>query len=104
MRGMRFLRGRRGRGEDIKTNLIDITTNKLVALYFACSSNPGKTGYVYCFIGNFFNINNSLQVLHHDEMYNDLNDLINNNDFRDKFMNDLIRFEMSYEKHPKPMR
>jgi hypothetical protein len=81
----------------IKTNLIDITTNKLIALYFACSSNPGKNGYVYCFNGNFFNINNCIQVLRYDEMHNDLENLLINDDFRDNLMKDLIQFEKPYE-------
>lgn len=33
----------------IPTRLIDITTNPLVALYFACQGNPGKDGVVFIF-------------------------------------------------------
>ncbi|MBO4539806.1 MAG: FRG domain-containing protein [Clostridia bacterium] len=35
---------------DCPTRLLDITTNPLVALYFACSNNFNDNGIVYCFI------------------------------------------------------
>lgn len=36
----------------LPTNLIDITSNPLVALYFACLNNIDDTGYVYVFKGD----------------------------------------------------
>lgn len=36
----------------LPTNLIDITSNPLVALYFACLNNIDETGYVYVFKGD----------------------------------------------------
>lgn len=33
----------------VPTRLLDITTNPLVALYFACAENPGADGEVYAF-------------------------------------------------------
>ena len=33
----------------VPTRLLDVTTNALVALFFACNSNPDRDGTVYCF-------------------------------------------------------
>ena len=40
----------------IKTRLLDVTLNPLVALYFSSISNPEKDGYIFFFIENFLDI------------------------------------------------
>jgi len=40
----------------VKTRLLDVTLNPLVALYFAASSNPEEDGYIFFFIENFLDV------------------------------------------------
>lgn len=40
----------------LPTELLDITLNPLVALYFACESNSGEDGYVYLFNNTPYNM------------------------------------------------
>lgn len=40
----------------VKTRLLDVTLNPLVALYFAASSNPDADGYIFFFIENFLDV------------------------------------------------
>lgn len=52
----------------VKTRLLDVTLNPLVALYFAASSNPEEDGYIFFFIENFLDVSpykdfHSLDVL-----------------------------------------
>ncbi|WP_311537574.1 FRG domain-containing protein [uncultured Anaerococcus sp.] len=65
----------------LPTNLIDITSNPLVALYFACQNNSEDSGYVYVFKSNrFINFPNELKEYELKSIYEAL---INNDNIQE---------------------
>ncbi|SFD72378.1 FRG domain-containing protein [Pseudoalteromonas denitrificans] len=45
----------------VKTRLLDVTLNPLIAFYFAASSNPGEDGYIFFFTESYIDISRSEQ-------------------------------------------
>ena len=52
----------------VKTRLLDVTLNPLVALYFAASSNPEEDGYIFFFIENFLDVSPYKEFHNLDEL------------------------------------
>jgi hypothetical protein len=50
------------RHHGLKTNILDATTEPLVALYFACSGEPSSDGIVYCYSNEFADITEAIST------------------------------------------
>lgn len=76
----------------LPTNLIDITSNPLVALYFACQNNFGDSGYVYVFKSDrFIKFNQELKEY---ELMSIYEILINNEKVQDLFFHIIYKYYM----------
>lgn len=74
----------------LPTNLIDITSSALVALYFSCCDNFNHTGYVYIFNkSNFIKFSDEISGRKIQYFYNDL---IKQNETKVLFYNKLVEF------------
>lgn len=74
----------------LPTNLIDITSSALVALYFSCCDNFENTGYIHIFKkNNFIKFSDEISGRKIQYFYNDL---IEKNEIRVLFYNKLLGF------------
>ena len=74
----------------LPTNLIDITSSALVALYFSCCDNFECTGYIHIFKkSNFIKFSDEISGRKIQYFYNDL---IEKNEIRVLFYNKLLEF------------
>jgi FRG domain protein len=74
----------------LPTNLIDITSSALVALYFSCCDNFEYTGYIHIFKkSNFIKFSDEISGRKIQYFYNDL---IEKNEIRVLFYNKLLEF------------
>ena len=74
----------------LPTNLIDITSSALVALYFSCCDNFEYTGYIHIFKkNNFIKFSDEISGRKIQYFYNDL---IEKNEIRVLFYNKLLEF------------
>lgn len=72
------------------TNLIDITSNPLVALYFSCINNIDETGYVYIFKGDrLINFPHELKDYELKSIYEVL---INNDNIQEMFFHVIYKY------------
>lgn len=66
----------------LPTELLDITSNPVVALYFACESKESEDGYIYLFDNTFYGIEERHKKKFYYNMYRDLTSSIITNDIK----------------------